>query len=455
MLTAEQRELVAAAVDGELSAAESRASRELLDASAEARDLFEKLTSDSGRLRTLPRVQVAPPPGLRAKVLARITAITPPPRALPGPLAAPAAATTPAAPARSRRLLAALAPFAVAAAILVGVTLGSFAFFSNPGEPGSATAKHPWADVLPAPHRATPAIPSPNAVQPRPRTQPDPDSVAHSDFTPVPPLPLPKEVLPKSIPVAPEPRPARHDLVASPLLPPIPPFDLVEVRIPFLRAVAELEREDTRQELAEALGHDPARIDLFVRDTARGVDVFQNAAKAAGLHVFADAATLEKLKKRQAHAVVVYVECLNREELADLFGKLSAADTKFTPRVCDSLHAAAVVRSDEHELKAILGTDAGLYKRPQPTRPRTNPHDKNRDPKSVNSGTIDTVTQSLTKPAAKSGEKRAILMTWQTTQPGIPRTHPSASSELKQFLAKRGDRKPDAVPAIIVIRPAG
>jgi hypothetical protein len=269
---------------------------------------------------------------------------------------------------------------------------------------------------------------------------------------------MPKEVRPPAVAIAPPPRPAQHDLIAAPLLPPIPPFDLIQVKVPFLRAVAELEREDTQQELRDQLAADfPYRFDLFVRDTARGVDVFRNAAKAAGLTVFADAGTLDKLKKRQAHAVVVYVECLTRDELADLFAKVSAADMKFTPRVCDSLHATPAVRSDESELKDILGPTVGLYKRPHTSGGAGKPPllDKKGEPKPVSSGTIDTVTKSLTKPASKPGEKPAVLMTWQTTRPAIPRTVPGMSNELKQFLARRGDRKPNAVPAIIVIRPAG
>jgi hypothetical protein len=443
MLTAEQRELVAAAVDGELSATDNRALCRLLDASAEARDLYAKLNFDSQRVRVLQQVQVPPPADLRAKVMARIAAATPAPLAERAPAARPR---------RSSPWM----PAAVAAALLLAVTLGAFAYKHVAGGSDTAAVKQPWSDSLPAPQRLPSALPAPNDGQARPRPQPDPDSVAHSDATPVPPLPLPTEVLTRPLPLAPEPRPAQHDFLTAPLLPPLRPFDLIQVRVPFLHAVSELGREDVRQDLSEELSRDPARIDLFVRDTARGVDVFRNAAKAAGLHVFADAGTLDKLKKRQVHAVVVYVECLTRDELADLFGRVSAADTKFTPRVCDSLHATAVVRSDETELKAILGQDVGLFKRPQanPAGQGGRLLDKNGDPKSVSSGTIDTVTKTLTSPA-KPGEKNAVLMTWQTAHTGIPRTSPSASSELKQFLAKRGDRRSDAVPAIIVIRPAG
>ena len=188
------------------------------------------------------------------------------------------------------------------------------------------------------------------------------------------------------------------------------------------------------------------------------MEVFQNAAKATGLTVFADAATLDKLKKKQAHAVVIYTEALSPAELTALFAKMSAEDAKFSPRVCDSLHAMPVVRHDELELKAILGLDAGLFKRSigsggsGGTGQGGDRGEKGDKP--VSAGTIDAVTKALTSPPAKPGEKPAVLMTWQTV-PGASRTVPAQSTELQQFKAKRGGRKPNVVPAIIVIRPVG
>ena len=46
-------------------------------------------------------------------------------------------------------------------------------------------------------------------------------------------------------------------------------------------------------------------------------------------------------------------------------------------------------------------------------------------------------------------EGSAVLLTW---SPAQGRTPPATSAELKTFLAKRGERKPNAVPVIIVIR---
>ncbi|MDY3552856.1 hypothetical protein R5W24_001945 [Gemmata sp. JC717] len=219
-------------------------------------------------------------------------------------------------------------------------------------------------------------------------------------------------------------------------------------------------------ELLDAIGREtsdatPVRFDLFVRDPARGVEMLQHAARASGVTVHADAATLDRLKKRQVHSVVVYAECLTAKELAALFAKIAVEDAKYSPRVGDSLHAAAVVRSDELELKTVLGLDVGLYKRPAGNSSHgVGGSDRVVTPgKAVSANTLDQVVQSVsggsTPPAPKAQERPMVLLTWQTTHPGIARTNPLQSTELKQYLQKRGTRKPAAVPALIIIRPAG
>jgi hypothetical protein len=347
-------------------------------------------------------------------------------------------------------------PVAVAASILLCITAGSFVFFSSEDESRQANSHPTWSNNLPAAKEHPNTVPSPNTTVHREQRHNDPESIARIEVSPV---PAPRAVLPRIPTIAPEPRPVQRDLLTSPILPKLPPFDLIQVRLPFLRTIGELTREDTRQELTDELAHDPPfRIDLFVRDPARGVEVFQRAAKLSGVTLFEDAATLEKLKKRHVQAAAIYIESLTPAELTELFAKVSVADMKFTPRVCDSIHVMPIIRADEIELKLILGIDPGLYKRPNGvgnngTGQGTGPLlDKNGSPQSVSAGTINSVTKSLTTPPTTHGQKSAILLTWQTTYPGILRTLPSQSKELKQFLAKRGERKPNAVPAIIVIR---
>ena len=67
--------------------------------------------------------------------------------------------------------------------------------------------------------------------------------------------------------------------------------------------------------------------------------------------------------------------------------------------------------------------------------------------KPISAGTADQIVKSV---SGKPAEKSAVLL---TCAPTTARTAPNTSVELKQFLAKRGDRKPNAVPVVIVIRP--
>jgi anti-sigma factor RsiW len=448
MLPADQLELMTAAVDGELSATEAAALRRLLAGSPQARALFAKLKADSERVRALPRT--APPADLQKKILARLA--TAPAR----PLATPAKPRQPE-PRPTRRGVPAWVPVAAAASVLLCVTAGSFAFFNAQTKAPTAKAKNSWSDVLPAAQESSPAVPSPTASAPQQGARPNADAAVLLNVSPVPPLPPPRPVTPETIVAAPPPRSTQPDLIGSAILDPPQPLDFVQAWVPFLRMVADLDRDDIRQELIDELRHgEPAfRLDLFVRDTARGAEVFQNAAKAAGLTVFADATTLERLKKKQIASVVIYTESLTATELSALFAKLCAEDMKFSPRVCDSLHATPAVRADEIELKSILGTDVGLFKRALGASGSVGTGQGERGDKPVSAATIDSVSKSLTTPAPKAGEQFAVLMTWQTTHPMLARTSPTASAELKKYLEKRGPRKPNAVPAVIVIRPVG
>ena len=54
----------------------------------------------------------------------------------------------------------------------------------------------------------------------------------------------------------------------------ISPLDLIQTRVPFLRPLAEFDRDDVRRDFAAELGRDPAfRIDVFTRNLPRSVEV--------------------------------------------------------------------------------------------------------------------------------------------------------------------------------------
>ena len=242
----------------------------------------------------------------------------------------------------------------------------------------------------------------------------------------------------------PSPRPV-HNLNASPLVPDAPSFDLVQVKFPFFVSLRDLDGEGMEQRLVAELSREPAsRIDLFVKDTGRGGEAFLAAAKLCGVTVFADAIATERMKRRMPGTFVVYAESLTAEEVRDLFVKLSAEDAKTTQRTFDSLHVVGASAGDQKELKDVLGFDPGPWKRTATTPPA--------DQKPISAGTADQLTKSVSTSGPKAVEKSAVLMSF---GPTASRTPPVASKELKQYNEKRGERKPNTVPVMIVIRVAG
>ncbi len=454
MLTDQQLTLITAAIDRELTSSEWVALQQLLSVSSEARQLYTQLADDSRRLQRLRWQDVPVPPDVSERIRAKIAAL---PTGLQWHTVIAAPAATPEGPGSHRSVWQHLVPIAVAACVLFAVTMTSFAVFSQTERLKSKT----WILAQKVPPRPeAPTIPKLSSAETSP-TSPLPSPEATEEPTTPPPVgPMPKDVSPlPTVALAPQPRLVPRDLIGSQILPALPPFERVEIRLPFLHPVADLPRDDVRQSLIDEVQSTLAtRFDLFVRDTARGVDVFEKAAAAMGLKLYVDSATRDKLKKKQVHSVVVYTDALTAAETAHLFLKIASEDQKFSPRVCDSLHALPAGRLDEMELKTLMGLDPRLFKRPSektnsgsttPKPPATAPVQP------LSEKTIDMVTDNLTKSADRGREKCAILLTWQTLHPSIPRTPPAASVELKQFLQKRGASDPLATPILIIIRPVG
>ena len=143
--------------------------------------------------------------------------------------------------------------------------------------------------------------------------------------------------------------------------------------------------------------------------------------------------------------MAIYTDSLTPRQLTALFTRLSAQDAKVSPRLFDILHAAPVSREDEIEVRRVLGVDPGLFKRSLPER-RTKDGEIG---KSVSAGTADQIVKSIGAGKGKPSVNSAVLLTW---SPVAGRTPPPMSAELKSYLSKRGDRKPNVVPVIIVIR---
>lgn len=410
MLSDDQLNLLTAAVDGELPAFEQLRLERLLARSAEARALLQRLQADSARMKQPPLL--VPPVNFATRVLARLPGNQP--RVLKFP-------------ARGYRRY---VPLAAAACLLLGIAASSFWFFQQPDPGHAGVAKKGPTRALPNP-KLTDVLPPNNEHV---SSRPGPDATADA-------IPAPREVTAVAIELIPEPRAVDRDLIGSPLLPVVPALDLVEIRIPFLVAAADFDRDDVRQKLLDEFGRDAAfRIDLFVKDPVRAAEVFQAAAKSEKVTVHTDATTNAFLKKKMPASTVVYAECFTAAELHELLTRMAATDAKSPNPVFETFHVTPAVTADARELRDLLGIDPVLWKRQPGPAPA--------DPKPINSGTGDQVAKALTTPANKAGEKHAVMLTYTPAA----RTPPMASKELKSYIEKRGERKPNAVPVMIVIR---
>ncbi|MCS7271967.1 MAG: hypothetical protein NZ703_12880, partial [Gemmataceae bacterium] len=246
--------------------------------------------------------------------------------------------------------------------------------------------------------------------------------------------------------VAPPPREANWDLFTAPLPPPVR-ISLAEVQPPFLRPLADFDRDEVAGTFLRQLQREPAvRIDVFTRDLHRGIQWLQKTAAQAGLHLFVDATTADRLKKNQPlTAVLLYCDGLTAEELTRLFLLLQAEDARISPRLFDMVHLMPLSPTDERELREVLGVDPQLGTKPRPERPEKAAAEVPQRPLSAD--TVDTIIQSLLNKGRI--DKSALVTAW---GPPAARVQPLHSAEIKAYLARRSTRPPRAVPALIIVR---
>jgi len=410
MLSESERELIAAAVDGILAPAGDASFRLLIADSSEAVILFQQLQLNSARLKSAPRY--AAPASLAPQVLNRVANL---PRPVPTTVGRQPLAV------RGRPNL---VPYGLAAAVLLSVASASFWYAWDDARKSEVYAQR---ERLPNPIEPPPSQPVPARTLPsEPPIQVLPPAVPSAGPVEVAVLPTPPEA-------APTPRTFGSDgLVASPPLTDVKPFESVQLRLPLLLSMSELEKEDARSKLRDELSRDPAyRIDLFTRDAAKAVDVFQTVCKVAGVHLAIDAVAKDRMAKKLPSSWVIYSEVLTADELAQLVLQLSKA----TERPIATAHVIPAQQAEQRDLRDLLGVDPGLWKRPKTA------------PKPISANTGDQIVANLLK--GKTVEKPALLMTY---SPANARSVAATSKEIKSFLERREERKPNAVPVMIVIR---
>lgn len=442
-LNDQQLALIHAALDGELSAEEQRSFGELIARSAAARRYYYACR----QYQKLLQGQEPPPPA--ADLPDRLWTLLLEHNGSPPSPAEPAASLIIQRDPRPRRrsrpvplLITAFSLFvASAAALLLGLSPDFRRWFPSQG--GAQTAQQP-DPVAPVPS-TPPNLPH----RPDPAREPH-----HRDETPEqprPPVPPPPQPPPSALPtrelaLAPPPRQAPLDLFTAPPIPPVR-ISFAEVRLPFLRSLSEFDREDIQLAFLRQLQSESAvRIDLFSRDLHRGVQWLQKTASQAGLHLFVDATTVDRLKKNQPlTAILLYCDGLTPPELTRLFLLLHAEDARISPRLFDGVHVMPLSQADERDLREVLGVDPGLGNRTRSDKGERNHGEVPQRP--ISDQTADEVVHSLLSKGKI--DKAALLTAW---GPPVARVSPFLSVEVKAYLARRATRPPQAVPAVIILR---
>lgn len=407
MLTESEKLLVTAAVDGELTPAEATAFGRLLADSPEAGRLFRRLKATAAGLRALPRR--AAPAGLAQRVLARVR---------------PATQVSRKPPRRGSFL-----PYLVAASVLVAVAAGSF--FAFRGE--SARTDQAEQKLLPPPDH--PVLPASEPVEPvavakggagedgTVKGSADDGAVAKVWPTDPPPVVVVQKPL----------TPEEKELYGAGVLIEPKPLKRIEPAVPVIFSAAEFAQEETRDRLKQELAKEGGfRLNLFSKTPAAAMEQLHAAATAAGVNVFVEAVTAKRMAERPpGMAFAFYVENLTADELSALLAA-TATQVNAQPKPETVLGPAHLVPADAPEqadVKQMLGLD---WAPPKP---------KPADGKPISDGTLREVIASVKKP----GEKAAIALTLKANS--------ARSAEVKQFLDKRGDRKPGTTPLLVVVRP--
>ena len=407
MLTAAERELVAAAADGDLPPPAGPAFRALVARSAEALALYTALTAQVRRLAALPK-HPAPAEVWRA-VMAEVAAT---PRAVPATRVRPA------------RVSGWRVPVAVAAGLACVGSAGLVVSITD--------AKHRPAVVTEVRPRGGPPV---KPADPKPVP---PVVIAEAPPAPVEVAPPPRSradvaVLPP-VEVAPAPRVrVEPDVVGGVTFAPPAAFVTVTVRLPLLVPATDLGRADVQNRVVAELGRDAAfRLDLFAADPARAADPVLTAVRAAGLTVAVDATLTERWKARQPVAWAVYTESLTAAEVAALCGLIAG---QASPGAIGPAHLFPAGPADGKDLVQLLGVDRGVGRRPKPAgRP------------------ISVATAAQVAAAVTKAGRPAVAVPF---GPASTRVTPAVSPEIQAFVRKLTDLRPGAVPLLIVVRPHG
>ena len=449
MLTDRCRGLLAAYVDGELTARQQEAALRLLHASSEARELLRRMQQDAAALRLLPKQR------LDRDLSAPVVQLIAERRLQPGSRRRSRVQSQPSFPA--------WAGFSAAAAALLLVAFGSYLYFSAALEEGPenrAVAK--GEKTLPVPPADNPKkdVRREQAAQSKSEgdsviafKSSDPESVPAPALAQAPNETGPGKAPDAAIVAAPDP-------VAG-----MEMFHVAQVTQPQILKLAELDLAPRREQLLQELRKQPAyRMESPVKDSIKAFDRLKAALTAHGIGLVIDqtaqarmmaAARLAKIKTN----FVLYVEDVTPAELVQLFQSAAAEDRKAEKIKKDDGQFEAVVinamtDADREELCKLLGQKG----RKLPDPPSGPLGSDVRKP--VADKTADDIAKNLTgqggvprpeagKPAAKPPERLALAVPYNPVRP-----RPD-SPEIKRFLSSRKAARPGTLQVLLVLREMG
>lgn len=446
MLPAHLQELLTAAVDGEMSAAERRLVDKLLRDSEDARVFHAQLMGNVQRLRRLPRA--VPADDLAASVMNLIDERCMMPTPLPVP--------------RGRRgwdvqkYLPWLS-MATAASVVICVGLFSYLYFVA-AEKQIALQKASQVDtILPAPVVGDVAkndqrVPAP-AVERIPKSRPKQPAVdpinnepnVANNMTPVPDeserLPvMPREVVPGS----------PDKFIVAPAQSETEPFKLAPpLRLSVLLPLQDLDQPYPKAQVKDELKKDEViRIDLFCKEGVRAAEIVQAAMRSRGQQILVDALAQDRIKKKQKSEFVFFTESMTGDEIAQLLEQLGTDDKKAEARRAgegqfDKFLLRPFRADDMNELAKLLGIPKDQIKLPK-AKPATGVIDPR---KSLDSVTAAQLALNLPKSASRGNDKVTLLLPY-----GANNHIAQNSKEIKAFLDKRGERKNNTVPMMLVLR---
>jgi hypothetical protein len=421
MLSDQVCRLLTAYVDGELSAPQQQAVLQLLQGSAEARELLHKLQQDAEQLRQLPRHGLGP--NFASQVLRAAD------ERLGQPLRRPV-----------RRVPMEISPWlglAGAAAVLLVVGAASYFYFAAAvpkPDAGGAIANDDTArgDALLANAASRPATDDRPKAELLPAPRPE-QIVQGSESSPAPTQPAQEVAVQEnpldSILAIPNPKMELFPEIADP-------------KLALILSLAQLDQSQPQKELAEELQKDKAyRLEMTCQEGGKAIDRLKAAFQAHGIRLVIDQLAQDRLKLKLRTNYALYVENITREELTKILRRLGAEDSKAKPRrQFDKVVLQRMTGEDYHEVAKLLGVEVKVLQASRSDLDLSKPLSK------TTAEQVEKVLKEGRPASIKPGERLAVVVPYNPVRPRSP------SPQIRQFLDGRGVRQADSLQLVLVLR---